>query len=29
MARIDLDECEEAGELVLHTLDFGRLDGPS
>jgi superfamily II RNA helicase len=25
-ARIDLDECEEAGELVVHTLGFGRLD---
>jgi hypothetical protein len=26
-ARIDLDECDEAGELVVHTLDFARLDG--
>lgn len=26
-ARIDLDECDEAGELVVHTLDFDRLDG--
>jgi hypothetical protein len=26
-ARVDLDECDEAGELVLHTLDFARLDG--
>ena len=26
-ARVDLDECEDAGELVLHTLGFGRLDG--
>ncbi len=26
-ARVDLDECDEAGELVLRTLDFGRLDG--
>lgn len=26
-ARIDLDECDEAGELVLRTLDFARLDG--
>ncbi len=26
-ARVDLDECDQAGELVLHTLDFGRLDG--
>jgi len=27
-ARIDLDECDEAGELIVHTLSFGRLDGP-
>ena len=26
-AQVDLDECDEAGELVLRTLDFGRLDG--
>lgn len=26
-ARVDLDECDEAGELVVHTLDFARLDG--
>jgi hypothetical protein len=26
-ARVDLDECDDAGELVLHTLDFRRLDG--
>jgi superfamily II DNA/RNA helicase len=25
-ARVDLDECDDAGELVLHTLDFSRLD---
>ncbi len=25
-ARIDLDECDEAGELVVHTLSFGRTD---
>ncbi|MFT4110990.1 DEAD/DEAH box helicase [Propionicimonas sp.] len=25
-ARIDLDECDRAGELVLHTIDFARLD---
>lgn len=25
-ARVDLDACDEAGELVLHTLDFARLD---
>jgi superfamily II RNA helicase len=27
LARIDLDECDEAGELIVHTLSFGRLDG--
>ena len=26
-ALVDLDECDEAGELVLRTLDFARLDG--
>ena len=26
-ARVDLDECDEAGELVVRTLDFARLDG--
>jgi hypothetical protein len=26
-ARLDLDECDASGELVLHTLDFRRLDG--
>jgi hypothetical protein len=26
-AQIDLDECDEAGELMVHTLSFGRLDG--
>ncbi len=26
-ARIDLDECDEAGELIVHTLSFARLDG--
>ncbi len=26
-ARIDLDECEDAGELVVHTVGFARLDG--
>lgn len=26
-ARIDLDECDDAGELIVHTLDFARLDG--
>lgn len=26
-ARIDLDECDEAEELIVHTLAFGRLDG--
>jgi hypothetical protein len=26
-AEIDLDECDQAGELVLHTTGFGRLDG--
>lgn len=25
--RIDLDECDEAGELIVHTLGFDRLDG--
>ena len=25
-ARVDLDECDEAGELVIHTLAFNRLD---
>ena len=25
-AQVDLDECDEAGELVLRTLDFTRLD---
>jgi hypothetical protein len=25
-ATIDLDECDEAGELVVHTLGFARLD---
>ncbi|MGC3992722.1 MAG: DUF3516 domain-containing protein [Propionicimonas sp.] len=25
-ARIDLDECDAAGELVVHTLNFARLD---
>jgi superfamily II RNA helicase len=25
-ARVDLDECDEAGELVVHTVDFARLD---
>ncbi len=25
-ARVDLDECDEAGELVVRTLDFARLD---
>ncbi|HSN43078.1 MAG TPA: DUF3516 domain-containing protein, partial [Propionibacteriaceae bacterium] len=25
-ATIDLDACDEAGELIVHTLDFGRLD---
>lgn len=26
-ARIDLDECDDAGELVVHTMAFARLDG--
>ena len=26
-ATVDLDACDEAGELVLRTLDFSRLDG--
>jgi superfamily II RNA helicase len=26
-ARIDLDECDDAGELIVHTLSFARLDG--
>jgi superfamily II RNA helicase len=26
-ARIDLDECDEAGELIVRTVGFGRLDG--
>jgi hypothetical protein len=26
-ARIDLAECDQAGELVVHTLAFARLDG--
>src|SRR5690606_25861913 len=26
-ARIDLDECDEAGELVVRTLGFARFDG--
>ena len=26
-ARIDLDECDQAGELVVHSLGFSRLDG--
>ncbi|MDO5082233.1 MAG: DUF3516 domain-containing protein [Arachnia propionica] len=27
LASVDLDECDEAGELVLRTLDLSRLDG--
>lgn len=27
LATVDLDECDEAGELVLRTLDLSRLDG--
>lgn len=27
VAAVDLDECDQAGELVLHTVDFARLDG--
>jgi len=27
LARIDLDECDEAGELVVRTLSFARMDG--
>ncbi|MBK8446544.1 MAG: DUF3516 domain-containing protein [Micropruina sp.] len=26
-ARVDLDECDDAAELVVHTLGFARLDG--
>ncbi len=26
-AGVDLDECDEAGELIVRTLSFGRLDG--
>jgi hypothetical protein len=26
-AEVDLDECDEAGELVLRTTGFARLDG--
>ena len=27
LARVDLDECDDAGELIVHTLSFERLDG--
>ncbi len=27
LALVDLDECDDTGELVLHTIDFSRLDG--
>ena len=26
-AVVDLDDCDEAGELVLRTMNFSRLDG--